>query len=1284
MLSVPQRAGALELTSTDMVPSVTPAGTTINLFDYWQTERDAVDQPNSDAGLGTAVRWNRGINSGHSLHFDWQLRSGTGINHSTGANAQGLGNGPVQGIVQRKLGEDGYPTLSDALDPHSTESLAYLFDPYHEQEGTYRKTYEGVTGLLQIDAQGYYYYNSNSNFAEFDEASNQFNLYNAGAVLQGSTTQKINTYQFFPFVSSSLKTKLFSSRDGNGKLIPNEGLNSADALMNHYFGMSMTTRFVQQADGLVTDANGASQQMTYRFTGDDDAWIFIDGVLVGDVGGSHAPAGVEINFATGAVTVATNLNEDGSFDQIQDTTTIYDMFEAAGAQEDVQWRTEADGSKHTFADNTYHRLNFFYLERGNYDSNLSLMFNLVTAPESQVIKVDQSGEPIASGVGFELYGLKDSTGSALDNTQLEGANWGSPVAKGTTDESGELVLTYAGSEGSGDDKQLVSFDTLYSTKGYTYYKLVETDPPAGYRTAGPIYLQYHPPVLNGGSSGGLFGGYIQAVGDNLWETGASAITGVRTTAPGKIYAAVAGSGTDSQGAELPPDTGTLFALVLKRTGTGLAGNENWSIVTGSALDGWETHAFGTSDADAIRAVADVFNNNNGWIHKFSKSSSGLHEVTIDELPGDVATYYNLIDASGGDKANTQYTVAYYYTTAANAGDATADNTHRLYTGSNQEGEQYKRAFSITLTVPNIKNQLYVQKTDDTWSPLEGNASAAFSLYKEADVVSGSIREGAAPYDTVQTQPQVGSTANPGMVLFTSAAEFPSAGHALEKGTYYLVESSAPAGYEKSAQLIKVVVDDSGVYADAGASDDDVRVRKGVGILVKTMARFASSAQIDDTLHDIMAAPQTLPSGGEPADAGTAWSWNEDASQQEKSLTYGAGKVPLHYGPTGSAPDADIGPDDVLFTADSGWSNVKITQNYQQGDSAHKQQIPTGTTLNSLFTGTTLVQVKNKGYASLAIKKVVEGGAAAETDAFTMRVKLSDKTGDPLSGSFGVRYVDAGGELSGVSTLTFDADGTASVTLHAGQQVIIGTGEAGRRLPAGTTFEIEETGTQAGYLFKSIAPDADGDAIAEGALSALEDPIKDDVLNTSSGVVLVTVTNTKVIGLTIHKIDPGSSDGEVDDSTLEGVRFTLHVDGNEPDSFDAAVDGEAQGLFSDIDKTTPIDTWPISTDGSGNCPVYGLRPGQVYWIVETKTLDGYQKLKDPIKVNVDAAGAITFYGTGVTPEGTDADGMPVITIENRKLPALPQTGGIGNVPLFAVGVVLIAGAACTFERIRTAR
>ena len=67
--------------------------------------------------------------------------------------------------------------------------------------------------------------------------------------------------------------------------------------------------------------------MTFQFSGDDDVWIFIDGVLVGDVGGRHDRLTLDINFHDGSVTV-----KDGSSygkGKVYIDTTIGRMFEKA-------------------------------------------------------------------------------------------------------------------------------------------------------------------------------------------------------------------------------------------------------------------------------------------------------------------------------------------------------------------------------------------------------------------------------------------------------------------------------------------------------------------------------------------------------------------------------------------------------------------------------------------------------------------------------------------------------------------------------------------------------------------------------------------------------------------------------------------------------------------------------------------------------------------------------------------------------------------------------------------
>lgn len=260
----------------------------------------------------------------------------------------------------------------------------------------------------------------------------------------------------------------------------------------------------------------------------------------------------------------------------------------------------------------------------------------------------------------------------------------------------------------------------------------------------------------------------------------------------------------------PISSGTTFAVVLKLTGAGEdhTSEDAWTAVTGNPLDGYKLcPKHGIEGAVEAAKSADT--------SVFAVNTKGDYEVTVRSLPGDIEKYAAMME----DKSKSEYTVAVYHTTASSLAEATTENTSMV------EYQATNRQFSTVIHLTNVQNRLFVQKVDDLGKPVNG---ATFELYKSDDVTGESpstyaIKPNAEPYDTVQAN---------GMTYpydIEGAACFPldSIKHApLIKGTYYLRESLSPDGYEINSTITKVIVDDSGVYVDAGEKNDGVRSMSG--------------------------------------------------------------------------------------------------------------------------------------------------------------------------------------------------------------------------------------------------------------------------------------------------------------------------------------------------------------------------------------------------------------------------------------------------------------------------
>lgn len=899
--------------SDHTVPTISPSGTTINLFDYWVNPDDHL-----------SVSGNGGINANHRFQFN-DGQGGESLNRWTG------GENPQSGIVNNTL-FDGYPRLSDTW---GGKSLRYLFDSSAQ---TGKTSHFGVTGLLQAQG-GYYVYDSTHNYAAYNANKNAFDIYDAGGVGNSS-----HQGQFFPFDAAD---KVFNEENNrlvqNGITADNTASYNGGKPVNHHFGLSMSTRFVQP-DGGKTNKD---EDMTFEFAGDDDVWVFIDDVLVGDIGGIHDRASLNINFKTGDIKV--NGKSDG---------TLLSKYQKAGKDGDTRWY----GS--TFADGTNHTLKFFYLERGALYSNMELKFNLVTVPESDIIKFDQDGK-FVQGAEFQLY-------KTDKDFKTEGALLGS----GTTDEAGCLTLT--NDDGSG----VINFDDLYNKDhSNKYYLLKETSVPKGYRsnlttTDGSMHLEYEPTSDKNGAGGVIINRGGMDAGSAMWRTGAFAGAKETITAPSIVYKANDDLTKSNDAVSL--DSGILFAVVLKRDkSASIQDPSSWYAVSGDPSTGaGYTLAKEPGTAGAIEAAKKD-------LHAFTLNTSGQYQVEIQNLPGDISKYYYLL--SGDARKDAEYTVAIYHTTASSIGDATPKNTVHVYSDDIADGTNFKRQFATRLLVTNIQNRLFVQKTDTEGKPVDG---AKFGLYTADQVTTDAngkvvLKGEQTPYDTLTT----GSVGNP--VPLEGAGIFPntSAGNMpLVNGTYFLKEVSAPKGFLLNDTLTKVIVDDYGVHADAGTDDDGVSTFVGPGALMKSLGQFGAGGDIDNTLTWIKGQRQT--SDGK-LDGNGNLSWNNDAKggEDEVHLKYGANGRVYQYGPTEEGKP-------YRLETETGWIRMGIMQDERpKGTTSKGARANLGDmNLNALFTGATCVRVANEREASLEVTKkvVVPNGLTGNKDAkFTFKFTVPD-------------------------------------------------------------------------------------------------------------------------------------------------------------------------------------------------------------------------------------------------------------------------------------------------------
>lgn len=1218
----------------------------------------------------------------------------------------------------------------------STESLAYLFDPTVPvtDNGTeFKKSYTDVKGFYQIDNDGYYYYDMRKNFAEFVEGkngeSNKFVLYDTPATINSIDNTVGNFLPFNTFeevfhnVDPDAKGNLIrkgSGRDGYIKKMSGDGVakdkttldwytpKSDAAGIDHYFGLTTQTEFRQPINGMVNNSRNELVPMTFEFSGDDDVWIFVDDVLVLDLGGVHSEIYGTIDFSSGkvytgrsfkfedagngkksAVTVGFPPAGPDSPDQMVKQTTLKQIFADAGRVDSTQWKGD------TFASNTDHTIKLFYLERGNYDSSLTLRFNLLPRLYQKIKKVDQDGAPLA-GVEFELYAAGQTT-DADGNVMCTNEAMGGALTTLTTGADG-IAEFYEGESASTHEEQPFNFSDR-AAQGQIYYILRESRTPEGYRTL-PTDI-----ILKFDSENTML------VVDNRYQSGSySSFTSTVIGNNNIYYGEFNGSTGDISSTEnrLVHDIqrdGLVVAIPMLLEDT----SQKWKALYGSNVTGFKSvtpenrtpEDWRTACLTAmLRQCSDTNPNVPHWYLSWNTETQRL-EGTLSDLPG-AANRYRLNNASGdmkmvyaiitpdalgrlgidypklndeqvyaaiGAKINELVSSTMTYEQAITevretilAGNGGGRGFFSLNT------DQFNRSFRSLVYIPNERRELRVWKVDQTGQPVNG---VEFAIYADQSCSGTPLATGVT--DTVDGRD--------GVLVFTPSPKLDDSGSIAsgysqmiwashENAAYYLKETKAPPDFELNKTVIPIKVGVYSIYADAGADDDGITVMTEVGKLSQTMKKYAADEEVNITLRDITVTAQTQPSGKFAVDG-----WQEmklEGSDEVRSLN-------LHYGQN-ALIDYGIHDEDggkslyPYFVTDSGFITVRVKQNgsalkedgpYQDAKNNANYDDLGDMDITGLFSLVNIVVVTDtdttkSNYGELTVSKRIEGPAELIRNDynrnFEFKLELTDKDGKPVDTES--QFYFYGKDKSG-----YIRNGDTFFLHHDETFTILG-------LPIGTRYTVTEMTDETGGYICALGPVRTGTVgEAQGA-------------DTSSGQRAYFVNVRNSIKFAFTKVDAYNPE-----KVLPGAAFSLYKWVGE---------GEAdKNTLVPTDGTVDLN-WQfiLSTESDADGRVYFdkyLSTG-TYRLVETKAPTGYLRPKSQWQFEVIIGEStmqideksFTYVGERsdkppafLVGEGSVQDGVTVFELRLPNMPAadLPFTGGRSKQMFMLLGAGLICTASC---------
>ena len=333
------------------------------------------------------------------------------------------------GIVKDKLTYDGDSGAKKSIGvPQFNYSTPFgdLFTVSDETDsnGNTKKSYETKFEFAYDENTSMYSYNSLLHSASYNAERNAVLTYAASLGIDGWGMQGAG---FFPFNSLDNKGEWGSAEKYN---LNTWLVDKSD--INYHLGMALAMNFKMPADKVMTNKDGTTSDIIYKFTGDDDVWVFVDDTLVLDMGGIHESLSGSINFTKGTYTV------DGYSHNLSDIAGL-------------------DFNTDKWNENSTHSVKMYYLERGGTLSNCSMQFNIPVEEEATYhVTYDGNGSDSGDVPVDDTPYFSGDTVTVKDNESLT--------------KNGYDFAGWAKSSDASFDDVITTFDITEDTTLYAVWK----------------------------------------------------------------------------------------------------------------------------------------------------------------------------------------------------------------------------------------------------------------------------------------------------------------------------------------------------------------------------------------------------------------------------------------------------------------------------------------------------------------------------------------------------------------------------------------------------------------------------------------------------------------------------------------------------------------------------------------------------------------------------------------------------------------------------------------------